>query len=210
MYGILYLEKPVDWGTVIFSDEKLNLDGLDGYRHWHYVNLGYFGRHRFQKRVMVWGAIWTEGELDIIVTSMPMISEYYLGVLREGLQPFHTKHRGKKFIFTKDNASVHTSRVTTAWLKRKKIKVLPWPANSPDINPIENVWSLLVRKVYEGQTQHHNVHDLIRAIKKAWYEIPQEVIQTLISRAPSRLTKFIQSNGGAIQYEGRVHRDALH
>ena len=197
------LEEPVKWGTVIFSDEKrFNLDGPDGYRYyWHHVGrerLSYFRRPRCQKCVMVWGAISTEGKLDIIVTPMPMISEHYLGVLREGLQPFYRKHRGKKFIFMQDNTSVHTSRVTTAWLKKKNIKVLPWPANSPDINPIENVWSLFVRKVYEGQTQYHNVQDLIRAIKKAWYEIPQEVIQKLIKSVPGRLTKLIESQGGAI------------
>ena len=52
------------------------------------------------------------------------------------------------FRFMQDNVSVHRSRHTSAWFSEMDMDVLKWPAKSLDLNPIENVWCVLARKVY--------------------------------------------------------------
>ena len=53
----------------------------------------------------------------------------------------HAKKIKKKFLFQEDNAPVYTTRVARSFLESLNIKLLSWPAQNPDINPIENIWS---------------------------------------------------------------------
>ncbi|KAJ5556535.1 hypothetical protein N7494_000450 [Penicillium frequentans] len=52
-------------------------------------------------------------------------------------------------IFQQDNASVHTAHVVRDWLADQDFEIMAWPPYSPDLNPIENLWSLLKAKIYE-------------------------------------------------------------
>jgi len=63
---------------------------------------------------------------------------------------------GKNWIFQQDNAPIHASKETKTWLDLKKINLLEWPAYSPDLNPIENVWGIMARRVYANGKQYTN------------------------------------------------------
>jgi len=105
-----------------------------------------------------------------------MDSEEYQRVLQESPLPFIRYYRQWGMIFQQDNASVHCSRSTKAWLLEKIIVVLDWSASSLDCNSIENLWRIFVRRVYDRNRQYHTVAELKAAILHAWSEIS---VQTL-------------------------------
>ena len=79
---------------------------------------------------------------------------------------------GEEWIFQQDNAAIHNASITKKYLLEQKIRLLDHPACSPDLNPIENLWGLIVAKVYEGGRQHSAISELKNAIFDAWEKIP--------------------------------------
>jgi hypothetical protein len=63
---------------------------------------------------------------------------------------------------------------------------LKWPAKSPDLNPIENLWGIMVRQVYAGGRQYNTIEELRVAVEASWNAILLETMQNLISSMPNR------------------------
>ena len=172
------IQESLKWYRVIISDKKkFNLDGPDGYKYyWHNIKkeeLSYIRLPECQPGVMVWGAISAYGKLKLIVIPGILNSIGYVSMLEDELLEFLSTHCDKDLVFMQDNAAVHTSKLSMQWFRENEVKLLPWPAKSPDLNPIENVWYLLSHKVYGGGKQYYNVEEITRAILRAWDEITQ-------------------------------------
>ena len=90
--------------------------------------------------------------------------------------------------------------MTKRWFKEHKVDVLAWPAKSPDLKIIENVWGPLVRAVYPNGKQYHNHNDLIWAIGTAWFAFSETYLQKLYRSIPRRLYKVLESKGKSIDY----------
>jgi len=90
---------------------------------------------------------------------------------------------------------------TKQWFKEFGIDLLPWSALSPDLNPIENLWSILARKVYDQEKPEiNNIAELRKRIKSAWAEISNETLNSLIDSIPNRLLVVVKNNGKSTKY----------
>ncbi len=89
------------------------------------------------------------------------------------------------FIFQQDLAPAHTAKGTKSWFNDHGVTVLDWPANSPDLNPIENLWGIVKRKMRD--TRPNNADDLKGAIKATWASIPPQQCHKLITPCHAEL-----------------------
>ena len=103
-------------------------------------------------------------------------------------------------IFQQDNDPKHTSKKAKKWFKDNSIQVLDWPAQSPDLNPIEHLWEHLKHQLQQYDTPPKGVHELWDRVVEEWNEIPPEVCQRLIESMPRRIQAVIRANGGHTKY----------
>ena len=149
---------------------------------------------------MCWGAFCSNGVLELEFISTHMDAVDYQNVLQARLLPFLRRNRRRCYKFQQDNASVHTFHSTMQWFSSKKIQVISWPSCSPDLNPIENIWGVLPRRIYANNTQYATMNDLKKAIVDAWDNLEQSLIDKLISSMPDRLIEVASKKGGPTHY----------
>src|SRR5690349_12665854 len=100
-----------------------------------------------------------------------------------------------EIIFQQDNASPHTAASTLQWFKDNGIKLMKWPAQSPDLNPIEHLWDLLKRNVRELPPAS-NLDELWERAQDAWNSITPDGCKSLVDSVPRRLQEVCQAKGG--------------
>jgi len=99
---------------------------------------------------MVWGAISIHGTSRLCIVEGTMNAKKYIEVLSTRLKPqIHEWFGGSQCIFQQDSAPCHTTKKVHDWMKNNGVKLLPWPDNSPDMNPIESLWDVLKDEIHE-------------------------------------------------------------
>ncbi len=102
------------------------------------------------------------------------------------------------FIFQQDLAPAHTAKGTKSWFSDHGVSVLDWPANSPDLNPIENLWGIVKRKIRD--TRPNNADELKATVKATWASIPPQQCHKLITSMPRRIEAVIKAKGAPTKY----------
>lgn len=194
-----------EWAFVIFSDEKkFNLDGPDGAQYyWHHLEKDpevCWSRNFGGGSLMTWLGFCASGKLEINFISCRCKSSDYILLLRRNLLGEGRSLLGENMKFQQDNASIHCSKETMHWMQQNNIDVIPWPSLSPDLNPVENVWSWIVKRVYHNGTQYANINSLKSAVINAWEECPQTYLDSLINSMPKRIFDVISNKGDKIKY----------
>ena len=115
----------------------------------------------------------------LVVVQGNLNTQRYFNLLNNNLLPF-MQNFGPGLIFQNDNARLHTVLVTANFLAQNNMYVLPWPALSPDMNPIEHIWDELGRR---ARTNHqiNNMQDLTRALQLEWQAFPNVLIRRYIN-----------------------------
>lgn len=86
------------------------------------------------------------------------------------------------------------------WFQAQNVDVKSWPARSPDLNPMENVWGIIVRRVYENNRQFETIGELKSAILRVWRELTSNILENLVNSMENRVYTVIRKNGNQINY----------
>lgn len=153
---------------------------------------------------MFWGGFGFKNKLKLVKTSNRMNSIEYQQKLKDSLVmdgPNITINGHTGYFFQQDNASIHTSDSTVSYLREiKDLTILPWPSRSPDLNPIENLWGVLAKRVYSHGKQYLTLNELEDAVYQAWDSIEVVILENLINSMPDRMGEVIFNHGKITHY----------
>lgn len=152
--------------------------------------------------VMIWGVISSKGNGRLHLVEGTMRQDQYLRVLETRLLPQMAQwFPDGNCIFMQDSAPCHKAKKVMKFLKDHNITLLDWPGNSPDLNPIENVWAALKKEISKEKVITNKI-ELIENIIKAWHNTPalEEIAFNCIASMPRRLQDVIAQKGGFTKY----------
>lgn len=150
---------------------------------------------------MVWGAFCSDGKLKLCFIPTKTNSVTYTEMLEEVLISYlEDVEEDQRLIFQQDNAAIHVSRYSKEWFRSKDIPLLEWPACSPDLNPIENLWGIMVRKIHQNGRQFPNISTLKNEIKQCWESLDISLLKKLVNSMPNRIYQVINNNGKHTKY----------
>ena len=193
-----------NWRHVIWSDEsKFSIFGSDGRKYYwkeahepirdsHVIPTMKFGGGS----IMVWGCFSSDGIGYLCRINGRMDSKLYEKILKEDFLGTLSWYKTKKddITFQHDNDPKHTAKRIQKWLKQNKIKVLYWPPQSPDLNPIEHLWSEAKRRLYK-QPKSTSQEDLWQKLQDIWNNIESETCLKLIDSMLERIRDVIKAKG---------------
>ncbi|QRW10240.1 Transposable element Tcb2 transposase [Ceratobasidium sp. AG-Ba] len=201
---------PENWATVIFSDtSKFNVFGSDGNRKcWQKRGKG-LNPHYTQKKVppggdsvMVWGCVIQHGVSKLHRISIRMTSAGYIKVLAEELLgTLHDHHISLHSIyFQHDRDRKQWTKLVEDFLEEHHVGSLPWPASSPNMNIIENLWDQLDCQVHACVPKAITANELWCNLQDEWYGMDQKYIDHLYQSLPTRVQKLLDTKGGNTEF----------
>jgi transposase len=188
--------KNFPWDRAVFTDESY-------FQMFRYKNK-LWGKTRPMKMTrkhppsfMVWGGISQRGATPLKIAKGSINSESYCQILEECLIPTMNVLYPDGWYLVQDNSRVHTSKYTTKWLRDHGVQVIEWPPGSPDLNPIENEWGIMKRRI---DRENPSRVDLFKqTVQEIWDKVSHEELESLISSMPQRIQKCEDSKGDTIK-----------
>ena len=196
-----------EWGKVVYSDESRFSQFSDG----HMRVIRPEGT-RFDPEytiptanqctsVMVWGCFWRGGVGPLVVLDKTMDQDVYIDTLsthfidwKKDIQDIHETD----LLLLEDNARPHKGERAAEWKRLHGIKTVDLPAQSPDLNPIENIWGIIKKRLQQRRVVFSNMRELVEALREEWHGICPSMCQRLSDSMLERAKKVLDTKGHSI------------
>jgi hypothetical protein len=184
-----------DWSKTLFSDETAFQLFRNTVSRWHRGEKPVRCIPKDRTKIMAWGGFCTKGKTSLFCFSEIMDARLYVDIVRRHI-PEISQMLGDDWQFQQDNDPKHTSRIAKSFLSDNVPKLMDWPSNSPDLNPIENLWNIVKTNVEKRLPKNRG--DLGQFMKEEWERIPDTVLINLINSMQTRCELVIERNGERI------------
>ena len=194
-----------DWKRVVWSDEtKVNRFCSDG-RSWYWRRDGESLQPRHVNQTLkhgggsiaIWGCMTADGPGFMCKIEGTMDQELYKSILQDELLNTIEYYGwdSEKVIFQHDNDPKHSARSVKEWLHQQPFDVLMWPAQSPDLNPIEHLWATLKRRLNQYDRPPKGINELWERVEAEWNKITKNDCLNLIESMPARIKSVLKVRG---------------
>ena len=148
--------------------------------------------------VMVWSCFGRDRVGPIYRVQGIMDQNMSKGIIKDIMLPHAKDKMLCGWTFQHDSDPKYTSKLVTEFLAQKKVRILEWPSQSPDLNPVEHLWEHIERKI--SVRKPSNQRDLFQLIKRTWEEIPIDVLINLVDSMPGRCNAVAAAKGFPTKY----------
>lgn len=192
-----------DWRKVVFLDETSVILGKAykkkawkkrGEQRFFYKNkdfcISYFKAFSF---------ISFYGKGELVFVQGKWNSDNYIDILNKSLIGKLKDFDGKDFYLVQDQDRCHISKKTMEFIKDKGVNTLNHPPNSPDLNPIENCW-FIIKKRLSKRTDSYNEKIVKKMMTEEWEKIDESLLQRLVDSMVERIKKVIEVDGNITKY----------
>lgn len=190
------------WDNVIFSDEASFWAKSSIRRVWSTQANRLIERTvKHPVKVHVWGCFSKQGFGTLHIFTKNLDAAKMVKIYERALLPSAQKwftRKNENWLLQEDNDPKHRSKLCTAWKQENDVDVLDWPSQSPDANPIENVWALIKFKLRGKKIW--TVKQLIRQIRLIWRFLSEDYAVTLVESMPRRCQSIIDNGGDWTTY----------
>lgn len=196
---------PEQWANVIWSDESPFYFRSQGRKRvWRPLGMRLHKKYcqgtvKHDHKIMVWGCFTRHGIGTAHHIEGIMDAPYYTKMISKRVPETINKYRmNATYIYQQDNDPKHTAIHTREFFAQNKVRVMKWPSQSPDLNPIENVWSEINRL-----TKDRNITTKLKCwefFQEAWSKIQTSFLEKLVDSMPKRCADVIKAKGYSIDY----------
>jgi hypothetical protein len=194
------------WIRVLFGDETYICLGAQG-RVWvqRPIDTAYDSQHmvqgqsNFPEKIGIWACFSSQGVGGLRIFDGNMNTREYTDTMQKFLLPsFKRFYPNQEWKYIQDNATYHKSKGSHTWFHGKSITLIKIPPHSPDLNPIENLWADLKRRIQFRFPR--NIAQLKACVKEEWECTPSLTCSNLVDSMHGRMLAVIEAEGHMTRY----------
>lgn len=207
-FALKYHKMPLSfWRKVVFSDEsKFQIHPNRKKRVWRRKGIrealkrkNIIPTKKYSPKINVWGCFSYHGVGSLVEIEGNMDGMLFSSILHDHLEfSIHSMGLGDDYVFQQDNDPKHTSKWGKHYLEVMNVTSIPHPPQSPDLNPIENLWNELDKMIPIDERQ--NLTSFRKAMHAAWDSISHDYMKSLVDSMPRRLEAVITAKGYHTKY----------